>query len=193
MAFPLWPDRFRHNSGTVVAAFLNKINREIEDAIDAAGGGAYSPANVLHILGAGLTAYLNNITLTGVLSWGTQARDQQRIKRVTVTTGDVTVRDVSTDLFDHLIVDGSGQDAPHAVVVDVDNAITGEILFITLDPPHASNALDINSEGKSANPLITLNTSGGFDPEWVALWFDGTRTTGGNADGEWAVLAHGAT
>ena len=182
MPFPAWPKAFRRGDRPR-APFWNKVRREISLALDGSGGGSYGPVAIIEILGAGLRAFFQDVSLFGVLSWGADAQDVMRVARIVQDSG-FTIRagDVKHDIVH---VDGSVFTAPQTCTIAVASdagLLQGEIVIITMDP--GGFALAVDSEGGASNPVISFGLGPNTDPEWAACWFD-------DALGEWRVLAHG--
>jgi len=187
--FELWRAVFTRDQRVIPSRFLEKLRSEMARALDGRLGGVYKPLALIKLLGAGLSINpLVSAVVTGLWTRRGTARYPMRVERTAPTTGDETVRGAA--LSDIIEIDGSGQTGARDVIVTVTSSgLLGEVVMLVLDPPHGSHPLDIITQGVVA-PLITLGGGVGADPEWVALWFDPTRT-GTNADGEWAVLARG--
>lgn len=192
--FRLWRPSFTEDLTTIPSAFLDQLRLQLSRMVDARFGGVSSPTYPIDIKGKGLSVnplYARNIS--GIITRRGTARFPLRIERITITVADVSAR-ASGTLSDIIVADAAGQTANRTLTVDVTPSNSeGEIIFITVEPSVAFSTR-VDSLGGGANPLMLFGAGAfpGTDPEWCALWFDPLRT-GSNPDGEWALLAHGAT
>ena len=191
--FELWRLPFTRTMSVVPSAFLERVRAHLARMVDMNRGGVVEPASAINILGAGMSVNpLLTSQVDGIITRRGSARFPMRVESLAPTTANVTARNASpTDIA---IVDATGQTAVRSVIVNVTaNTEEGEIFIISATPDATFDTL-IDSSGGGSNPLFSFGagTYTNTDPEWVALWFDPQRN-GTNANGEWAVLAHGAT
>lgn len=191
--FDLWRPAFTRNQKKIPSLFLEQLRLQLSRMMDMHFGGVYDPESTLKIFGKGIAINpLLTSTINGIITRRGSARFPNRIERLTITTGNVTARS-SGVLSDLIIVDATGSTADRELTVDVTAASEeGELVYISVDP-----AATFDTRIKTTGVAGSLFVFGsglyiGDDPEWCALWFDPLRT-GTNPDGEWALLAHGAT
>lgn len=190
MTFPLWPSPFRGNETRLRAEFLSLIKAVLPRSLDGAKGGDIAPSSPLEFAGAGLWAYLWDLTLSALWTLGGDAQDLWRVKRQALTTGNVTLRTSDLSLFDVLLLDATGETAIREATLGVTaETMMGEIVWVVLDPS-GTFTTRLNSQGGGGNPFLTFGNGPGVNPEWALCMFDDT-ITGTNPEGEWVLIAHG--
>lgn len=188
--FELWRPTFTDEHRVVPSAFMERCRVYLARMMDGRFGGTYSPSAPITIHGEGLHVNpLKQSTIEGVMRSRGTARFPTRHGSYAPVGANIDIRDGT--LFDTIAIDATGQTNDRVCTLDVQAASkTGETCFIYVEP-HATYDTKIRTLSV-ATPLITFGSGAhaGYDPEWCAVWFDETRT-GTNADGEWALLAHG--
>ncbi len=164
----------------VVAEHLNQVLNLIGDYTDWVQDGATTGALDAHIVE---TDVIGN---TNVRAIGYTRRIDNDMQRIVITTLDVEIRaSAQPNQGSEFLVDISGLTANRVLTVNVDAGnlpSDGEQLWLIINSFHASNILDVDSEGGGSNPIFTTTTS---TPTAVRLIFDDTL----GANGEFIVAA----